>query len=104
MIPGVEETLRVNGHACLVRDTALLERTVAQGKQPLIAIGVEVDECFLHCAKSLKRSKLWDTTSWPDRAAYPSLAQMLLDQVRPANQMVKDLEAYIQESYTKRLY
>src|SRR2546421_5870904 len=56
MIPGVEETLRVNGHACLVRDTTLLERTTAQGKQPLIAIGVEVKECFLHCAKSLKRS------------------------------------------------
>lgn len=104
IIPGVEETLRVNGHACLVRNTRLLERTAAQGKQPLIAIGVEVDECFLHCAKSLKRSKLWDTTSWPERTACPSLAQMLLDQVRPANQTVKDLEAYVEESYTKRLY
>ena len=104
MIPGAEETLRVNGHAYLVRDTTLLERTTAQGKQPLIAIGVEVDECFLHCAKSLKRSKLWDTTSWSESTACPSLAQALFDQVRPANQTVEELEAYIEESYQKRLY
>jgi len=104
LIPGAEETLRVNGHACLVRDTTQLERTTAQGKQPLIAIGIEVDECFLHCAKPLKRSKLWDPTSWPARTALPSLAQMLWDQARPANQTVKDLEEHIEESYSKRLY
>src|SRR5437588_2074118 len=49
MIPGAEETLRVNGHAYLVRDTTLLERTTAQGKQHLIAIGVEMEECSLPC-------------------------------------------------------
>jgi len=104
MIPGVEETLRVNGHGCLVRDATLLKCTTAQGKQPLVAIGVEVEECFLHCAKALKRSKLWDTTSWPERTAFPSLGQMLSDQVQPSNQTVKDLESYIEESYAKQLY
>ena len=104
MIPGIEETLRVNGHGCLVQDTALLKCTVAQGKQPLIAIGVEIEECFLHCAKSLKRSKLWDTTTWLERTACPSLGQMLSDQVQLSNQTVKDLELYIEESYAKRLY
>jgi PPOX class probable FMN-dependent enzyme len=104
MIPGIEETLRVNGRGCLVRDTALLQLTAAQGKEPLIAIGVEVKECFLHCAKALKRSKLWDPTSWLERTTLPSLAQMLSDQTRSSNQTVEDLEAYIEESYTKRLY
>jgi PPOX class probable FMN-dependent enzyme len=104
MIPGVEETLRVNGQAWVVRDADLLERTVAHGKQPLLAIGVEVAECFLQCAKSLKRSQLWNPASWPERAALPSLAQMLLDQVRPAGTTVEDLEEYIAESYAKRLY
>ncbi len=104
MIPGVEETLRVNGRACLVRDPAILARTAARGKQPLIAIGVEVEECFLHCAKAFKRSRLWHHAEWPDRAALPSLAEMILDQARPANTTVDDLEAYIEESYIKRLY
>ena len=104
VIPGVEETLRVNGRACLVRDAAILERLTVRGKQPPIAIGVEVDECFLHCAKAFKRSRLWDGESWPDRAALPSLAQMILDQVRPPGTTVEDLEAYIAESYAKRLY
>lgn len=104
MIPGVEETLRVNGRACLVRDAALLERMTAQGKQPLLAIGVEVQEAFLHCAKSIKRSQLWSPASWPERGRLPSLAQMIIDQVRPADMTLDELEQDLAESYSKRLY
>jgi len=104
LIPNVEETLRVNGRACLTRDPEVLERTAAQGKQPLLAIGVEVEECFLQCAKVLKRSKLWDTSTWPDRATLPTLAQMLHDQIQPVGATVEDLEAQVRESYAKRLY
>ena len=57
MIPGVEETLRVNGRACIVRDADLLARLEARGKVPTLAIVVEVEEAFLHCAKALKRSQ-----------------------------------------------
>lgn len=60
LLPGSEETLRVNGHGYLVRDSMLLERVAAKGKQPLLAIGIEVQECFIHCANALKRSKLWE--------------------------------------------
>jgi PPOX class probable FMN-dependent enzyme len=59
LIPGVEETLRVNGRACLVRDEAVLERCVVQGKRPTLAVAVEVREVFFHCAKAFKRSRLW---------------------------------------------
>jgi PPOX class probable FMN-dependent enzyme len=104
LVPGVEETLRVNGRACLVRDPDLLARTSAQGRQPLLAIAVEVEECFLQCAKACKRSKLWQPAHWPDRMALPTLAQMLLDQAALADKTLQDLEAVIEESYTNRLY
>jgi PPOX class probable FMN-dependent enzyme len=104
LIPGIEETLRVNGRACLLRDPAILEGSVVQGKRPLLAIGVEAEECFLHCAKALKRSHLWQTDQWPSPDAVPTLARMLFDQIHPAHQSVDDLAASIEESYAKRLY
>ncbi len=104
LVPGIEETLRVNGRACLVQDTDILERLSAQGKRPALAIGVEVEECFLHCAKCMKRSRLWDPTCWPERAALPSLGQMLLDQTQPTDTTAADLDVYLAESYAKRLY
>jgi len=104
LAPGIEETLRVNGRACLVQDTDILERLSAQGKRPALAIGVEVEECFLHCAKCMKRSQLWDPTCWPERAALPSLGQMLLDQTQPTDTTAADLDVYLAESYAKRLY
>jgi uncharacterized protein len=104
LIPGVEETLRVNGRACLVRDADLLARLAARGKTPTVAIGVEVEETFLHCAKAFKRSGLWETATWPEREALPSLARMLCDQVPTPGMTVEQLEAAIAESYATRLY
>lgn len=104
LIPGVEETLRVNGRAWLVRDPHLLEPMTVQGKRPLLAIGVQVAECYLQCAKALKRSHLWQTEQWPAVGALPSLAQMLMDQIQPPHTTLADLEAAIAESYAKRLY
>ena len=104
MVPGVEETLRINGRARIVRDAALLERMSAQGKQPLLAIGVHVRECFFHCAKAFKRSRLWEPGSWPSRDGLASLAQIMIDQTKPANTSLQELEDQIAESYANRLY
>lgn len=104
LVPSVEETLRVNGHACLTRDPALLKQAVVQGKQPALAIGVEVEECFLHCAKALKRSRLWQAETWPPPGSVPTLAQMLHDQIHPPDTTVEEYATAIQESYAKRLY
>jgi PPOX class probable FMN-dependent enzyme len=104
MIPGVEETLRVNGRARIVRDGAILDRLLAHGKRPLLAIGVEVEECFLQCAKALKRSRLWQSDQWPERSALPTLSQMLLDQARLPGMTLHDLDCAIDESYKHRLY
>lgn len=104
VIPGLEETLRVNGRACVTRDPELLARMAARDRVPELAIGVEVEEVFVHCAKAFKRSHLWEPEQWPDRAGLPSIAQVLLDQARPENATVADVEATLRESYTRRLY
>jgi PPOX class probable FMN-dependent enzyme len=104
MIPGVEETLRINGRAWLTREPALLEQLSARGKVPTLAIGVEVDEAFLHCAKAFKRSQLWDNATWPERTALPTLAEMVHDQTCLTDISVEDLEKNLAVSYVKNLY
>lgn len=104
LVPGKEETLRVNGRAWIVRDEALLERMAFAGKRPHLAIGVEVEECFMHCAKAFKRSKLWDTDQWPDPTALAPAARMLLDHARPEGMTVEQMERRLQEGYEKTLY
>ena len=104
LIPGVEETLRVNGRAQVVRDPSLLDRTTGTGKRPILAIAVSVEECFLHCAKAFKRSRLWQREGWPDRSALPTLGQMLLDQAGLPGVELQDLDCAIEESYAQGLY
>lgn len=104
VLPGREETLRVNGRASITRDPELLERCAAHGKTPLLAIGVEVEECFLHCAKAFRRSHAWAPEQWPAPDVLPSYACMLYDQIKPEGATVQDYERDIEESYTTRLY
>lgn len=100
MIPGQGETLRVNGRACIIRDPAILERSAVAGKTPLLAIAVEVDECFLHCGKSIKRAKLWEQEN---RVAFPSIGQILKDHTGLKDVTAQQLDAHLEESY-KKLY
>jgi PPOX class probable FMN-dependent enzyme len=76
LIPGQGETLRVNGQACIIRDSAVLERCIVEGKRPLLAIAVSVDECFLHCSKSIRRAKLWEQEP---RKTLASIGQIMID-------------------------
>ena len=102
--PGFEETLRVNGRASVVRDADVLERTAVRGRTPAVAIGVEVEECFLHCAKAFKRSGLWMEGEWPERFAFPSLGRIFHDQGAVPGASAEDLDHRIEESYARRLY
>jgi len=104
LVPGRQETLRVNGKAWITRDPQLLERCVAQNKVPLVAIGVEVEQCFLHCPKAFIRSRLWQQQTWPAADALPSMACVLFDQIRPADATLQDYEHALEESNTKGLY
>jgi PPOX class probable FMN-dependent enzyme len=104
LVPGKEETLRVNGRATITRDAGLLERLSASGKTPKLAIGVEVEEVFMHCAKAFKRSGLWQPERWPDTSAMASAACMLFDHTKPADKTIEDIERALDLSYTKTLY
>jgi uncharacterized protein len=104
LVPGREETLRVNGRASITRDPDLLGRCVAQGKTPQLAIGVEVEQCFLHCVKAFRRSKLWAHAEWPAPDALASMAQVLFDQIQPTGVTVQDYACDMEERNQKQLY
>jgi PPOX class probable FMN-dependent enzyme len=82
LIPNVQETLRINGRACIIRDEELLATMEARGKRPPFGIGVEVEECFLHCPKAFIRSSLWDAAKADSDRPVASFARMLLDHTK----------------------
>jgi len=104
LVPGVEETLRINGTATIVRDEELLGRMKVNGKQPLLGIVVEVREAFLHCAKAFKRSHLWEPESQIERSELPSLAEMVLDHTKGDVCTLEEMEEHIEDSNRNRLY
>ena len=67
VIPGTTETLRVNGRASLHADVELLDRLAARGRPAILAIRVQVDQCFFHCSKAFIRSALWKSETWPEK-------------------------------------
>ncbi|SHF63618.1 hypothetical protein SAMN05444273_108152 [Litoreibacter ascidiaceicola] len=81
IVPDHGDTLRVAGKARIVKDRAINERLAINGKEPLLAMVVEVQEAFMHCSKSLIRSRLWYPDSWPARKTAPTLAEWVLETV-----------------------
>ena len=110
LIPGMDETLRVNGSAQIVRDEALLDELAVDGRRPQFGIVVHVEAAYLHCAKAFLRSQLWDPARYMPRNEMPSLARMIQDQIRPSDRsdvehqrIVDETEQTIGEAYC-RLY
>jgi hypothetical protein len=81
LVPGMAEVLRINGRGRVTDDADLLAGSAVQGRAPRIAILIEVQEAFLHCAKAINRAGLWDGSRHIDRATLPSYGDMLADQV-----------------------
>jgi PPOX class probable FMN-dependent enzyme len=79
LIPGVGETLRVNGRAAISTAPSLLERFEMDGKRPRSVIVVSVDTVFFQCSRAIWRSKLWDPETFIERKALPSLGRMIAD-------------------------
>ena len=105
MVPGFDETMRVNGTARITRDPDLLATLAVQDRVPTVAIVVTVDEVFIHCAKAFRRSKLWDSSQHQDRKEMPSLVEIIRDQTaapvvdpEQMNKMDADLEADFQRT------
>ena len=103
LIPGVDETLRVNGVERISVDAELLARWDTEGKRPKSVIVVAVREAYLHCGKALIRSKLWHDDYKVERAALPSYGQMLKDQIEIA-ESVAEMDRSVAEGYSKGLY
>src|ERR1700737_2355788 len=96
LIPGMDETLRINGSAALVQDDELLQRLAVNGRPPLLAIVVQVEEAFLHCGRSSLRAQVWDPSRQITRDQLPSLSRMIEDQTRPAQRLDAEHERIVQ--------
>ena len=100
LIPGLSETLRINGHAELSTDDELRERFAVNGRAAKVVVVVNVAEAYVHCAKALRRSELWDTNSWVSEDERPNAAAIIKDHAAidvPAevieDALAKDLDA-----------
>ena len=98
LVPGVDETLRVNGQACITTDPEVLDACAVKDRRPKAAIGVTITQQYMHCAKAFRRSELWKPETWPDRSTLPTLGCILRDQIAgleevPAQLIDETLEA-----------
>ena len=105
MVPGFDETLRVNGHAVLSTDPADLALCADARRTPMLVIRVAVESVYLHCAKAFMRSQLWDASRQVDRAQMPSMAEMMRDQIRAfrGEETVAETQAQMLERYRQSL-
>ncbi|WP_339947142.1 pyridoxamine 5'-phosphate oxidase family protein [uncultured Albimonas sp.] len=82
LIPGLRETLRVNGPATIHEEPEILAPFEHKGRLPITVMRVEAREVYLHCAKAFLRSGLWDADTWPEKAALPKPGEMFKDHLR----------------------
>lgn len=105
LVPGMDLFLRINGTAIVTRDPELLAAMPEQGKIPKSAIRVTVREAYFHCGKALKRSKVWEPDSWPERKALPTVGKMILDQAKLADSTTaEEIEGMYQKALKDELY
>lgn len=107
LIPGFDDTLRVNGNAFLSRNPDLLALMKVKSRTPKLAIVVEISEVFLHCAKAFRRSGLWQAETLQDRQQLPSLAAMVTEQISGSRVEPADAEQMgveLEEEYQQTMY
>jgi hypothetical protein len=102
MLPGTPETVRVNGTATLTADPELLARLGARGKPAVLAIRVQVEECFHHCAKAFIRSKLWKPESWSERMKI-SFGKMAVKRMKLGDEVAATFDAAVEDDYRNNL-
>jgi uncharacterized protein len=101
LVPGRQETLRVNGRAWVTTDADLLAQAPVAGKIPPAGIGVQIRTAFMHCGKALIRSKLWQPDAWPDLDAVPTREEIQVAHV--GDMTLEEYKALTVESYGKNL-
>jgi uncharacterized protein len=104
LIPGRGDTLRINGRARLVSDAPFFDEMVVKGHRPVLALVVEIEEIFFHCAKAFLRSGLWKPETWEPEARVPRRA-VIAKEVEPSGMTIEQLDDYYDPAnYTKGLY
>ena len=104
LIPGRGDTLRINGRARLVSDAAFFDEMLVRGHRPVLAVVVEIDELFFHCAKAFLRSGIWQPETWDPEGIVPRRA-VLAHEIEPTGMTVEQLDDYYRpENYSKGLY
>ena len=104
LIPGRNDTLRINGRARLVRDAPWFDDLVVRGQRPILALLIEIEQVFSHCPKAFLRSSLWEPSHWPATGDMPSVAA-LTKAVQDPPETLEELEAhYATAHYTSLLY
>ncbi|MBV9450598.1 MAG: pyridoxamine 5'-phosphate oxidase family protein [Streptosporangiaceae bacterium] len=103
LVPGRTETLRINGQARLLRDAPFFDEMVVRGKRPLLALVIDIEQIFFHCAKAFMRSKLWEPESWrPDALPRHSV---MVKALQDTPETLEELdEYYAVANYSKKLY
>ncbi len=104
LIPGRNDTLRINGRARLVRDAPWFDALAVRGKRPILAVVIEIETVFSHCPKAFMRSGLWEPESWPSIEDMPSVAALCKAVQNPA-ETLEELESYYAKpNYSGMLY
>jgi len=103
LIPGRNDTLRINGRARLVRDAPFFAELTVRGQRPVLAMVIEIDQVFSHCPKAFMRSELWKPSTWRPEALPTTAA--LCKAVQDPAETAEELEAYYApEHYSTLLY
>lgn len=102
-IPGRGDTLRVNGRARLVAAAPFFDEMVVKGHRPVLAVVVDIEDLFFHCAKAFLRSGLWKPETWAPEARVPRRA-VIASTVEPSGMSVEQLDAYYGPAYEERIY
>ncbi|WP_055482368.1 pyridoxamine 5'-phosphate oxidase family protein [Sphaerimonospora mesophila] len=92
IVPGMNETLRVNGRATLVSDAPFFDDLEVKGRRPQLAVLVDVEELYMHCAKAFLRSSLWQPETWPDRKSLPTLGRIAKDHLGIKEMTVEEID------------
>lgn len=104
IVPGITETLRVNGIARLSRDPELSAVCAVAGRSPWFVVDVEVRQVFSHCSKAFLRSGLWSPDSWPDPATVTSPSRTIAERAADEGRPEQDVRREVDEAYRPQLY
>lgn len=103
IVPGVTETLRINGTATITRDPDVLERLSARNKPALLATRVTVNESFFHCGKAFIRSKTWKPDTWPENVK-ANIGKQIAARAKAGDELADGIDKAMLENYETDLY